>query len=177
MPTIATPPHARLHELRDENRRGSDTRGNAPSIVLRMQVAARRAALTQALAEGADPASSALLALRARQLTSSQERAALSGTLQRTIEEARRPSRGRFGAVPIRRRAVIEADEPLRVMIARLRDSRPVAAEGMALINRIITDGTWSPLYNATAPGALRRLTVLATAALEPGWPGETSIA
>jgi hypothetical protein len=46
----------------------------------------------------------------------------------------------------------------------------------MALINRIITDGSWSPLYNATAPGALRRLTVLATAALDPGWPEQPNI-
>jgi hypothetical protein len=175
MPTIATPPHA-VHDWRDEDGRRRGARGYTPSFVLRLQLAARRAALTEKLSEGADPASSALLALRARQLTSHRERAALARTLERTAEDARRPYLHSFGAVPIRRRAVIEADEPLRVMIERLRDSRPVAAEGMALINRIITDGSWSPLYNATAPGALRRLTVLATAALDPGWPERPNI-
>jgi hypothetical protein len=175
MPTIATPPHA-VHDWRDEDRRRRGARGDAPSIALRLQLAARRAALTEELSEGADPASSALLALRARQLTSYRERAALARTLERTAEDARRPYVRLLGVVPIRRRAVIEADEPLRVMIERLRDSRPVAAEGMALINRIITDGSWSPLYNATAPGALRRLTVLATAALDPAWPEQRNI-
>jgi hypothetical protein len=74
-----------------------------------------------------------------------------------------------FGPVPMRRREILQAERPLRVMIERLRDDRPVTAEGMALIERLITDGTWSPLYRTTVPGSLRRLTVLATAALEPG--------
>jgi hypothetical protein len=169
MPTIAIPPHAAPREGHgDDRRRRADSRESTPSIDLRIRVAAHSAALTQALAEGADPFSSAELAVRARQLTSSHERASLARTLQRILEDASRPAIGRFSVIPFCRRAVIDADEPLRVMIERLADPRPVNAEGMALIHRIITDGTWSPLYNATAPGALRRLTVLATAALEP---------
>jgi hypothetical protein len=73
------------------------------------------------------------------------------------------------GVTPLRRREILAAEAPLRRMIERLRDDRPVLPEGMALIERIITDGTWSPLYNVTVPGALRRLSVLATAALDPG--------
>jgi hypothetical protein len=147
------------------------------SIELRIRVAARRVALTQELADGADPSASRELALRARQLTGPGERRSLARTLQRTIEDARRPALGRVAVLPIRRRAVIEAEEPLRMMIERLRDPGPVNAEGMALIHRMITDGTSSPLYIATAPGALRRLTVLATAALEPAWPEPPTIA
>jgi hypothetical protein len=36
------------------------------------------------------------------------------------------------------------------------------------LIERMLTDGAWSPLYSPAPGGALRRLVVLATAALEP---------
>jgi hypothetical protein len=44
----------------------------------------------------------------------------------------------------------------------------------MALIERLITDGTWSPLYNAASQGALRRLVIFATTALDPA-PAETA--
>jgi len=164
MPTIATPPHARgLHRRRGEHH------GTSPSPALRLRVALHRLALTQQLSEGTDPASSPELALRARQLTADRERTTLARTLQRTLEEVRRPRMTLVGGTPQRRREVLAAEEPIEAMIERLRDDRPVAAEGMALIERIITEGTWSPLYNVTVPGALRRLSVLATAALDPG--------
>ncbi len=166
MPTIATPPQAGLHEWRQEDRA---RRLDASSITLRMRVAFRRAALTVRLSEGADPVDSAELALRAHQLVGDRERRTLARTLQRSLEEAREPRLSVYGPVPMRRREILQAEQPLRVMIARLRDNRPVTAEGMALIERLITDGTWSPLYRTTVPGSLRRLTVLATAALEPG--------
>jgi hypothetical protein len=166
MPTITTPPDAGLVEWGDEDRRPAH---GESSIALRVRVAVRRARLTQRLSEGADPSSSPELALRARQLVSDRERKILARTLKRTLEEARRPRLTGFSATVIRRGSVIEAVDPIQIMIDRLRDDRPVAAEGMALIERMITDGTWSPLYNTTVPGALRRLTVLATAALEPG--------
>ncbi len=162
MPTIATPPHEGLFERRNV--------GPAdPSPAVRLRVTLRRAALTERLAEGADPSSSAELALRAYQLVRFRQRRILARTLQRTIEEVRNPNLRLSAVAPVRRREVLEAERPLRVLIDRLRDDRPVAAEGMALIYCIITDGSWSPLYNAIAPGALRRLTILATAALEPG--------
>jgi hypothetical protein len=162
MPTIATPPHAGLYRPRHENHKA------ASSPALRLRVAVRRFALTQRLAEGADPASSPELELRARQLVGDRERATLARTLQRTLEEVHHPHMTLVGGTPLRRREVMAAEEPLRLMIKRLHDGRPVAPEGMALIERIITDGAWSPLYNLTVPGALRRLTVLATAALDP---------
>lgn len=162
MPTIATPPHVGLFRPRPE----TDTKSDSPAV--RLRVAVRRFALTQRLAEGADPASSPELELRARQLTGDRERTTLARTLERTLEEVNRPRMTLVGGTPLRRREVLAAAEPLQRMIERLRDGRPVAPEGMALIERIITDGAWSPLYNVTAPGALRRLTVLATAALDP---------
>jgi hypothetical protein len=164
MPTIATPPHAGLFRPGHENRRSK----TSPSPALRLRVWVRRFALTQRLSEGADPASSPDLELRARQLVGDRERATLARTLQRTLNEIRDPRMTLVGGTPLRRREVLVAEKPIRRMIERLRDGRPVAPEGMALIERIITDGEWSPLYNSTVPGALRRLTVLATAALDP---------
>jgi hypothetical protein len=162
MPSIATPPHAGLFDRRRPSREPS-------GVGVHLRATLHRSSLTEQLSEGADPASSAELAIRARRLVSARERRMLARTLQRTVEEARQPRVNLFGITPVCRREVLAAEEPMRVMIDRLRDSRPVAAEGMALIERIITDGTWSPLYNLTTPGALRRLTVLSTAALEPG--------
>ena len=162
MPTIATPPHTGLSPRHDR-------RHHEPRAAVRVRVALHRAALTQSLAEGADPAASPELELRAQQLVAPRERRTLARTLQRTLQEARHPGLAAYRPPLTQRRQILDAEEPLRIMIDRLRDDRPVDAEGMALIERMITDGTWSPLYDVTVPGALRRLAVLATAALEPG--------
>ena|ERR1700761_2077561 len=158
MPTIASPPHAAVYDRRDASR-----------LAVRLRVALQRAALTQSLSEGADASSSPELALRAQQLVDARERRILARTLERTLDEAGEPRLSLYGPTPVRRREVLNAEKPLRILIERLRDDRPVAAEGMALIERLITDGCWSPLYNLTVPGSLRRLAVLATAALDPG--------
>lgn len=162
MPAIAMPP-AGLPDSHAVDR--EPVRGE---LALRFRVARHRAGLTQRLAAGADPRHSAELALRARQLVSERDRRTLARTIERTLKEARHPAPVAFGLTRLQRRAILEAERPLRAMVARLRDDRPVAAEGMALIDRMITDGVWSPLYNMTVPGALRRLAVLSTAALEP---------
>jgi hypothetical protein len=162
MPTIANSSHAGLYGRRDVSRQAD------PSVAVRVRARLHRSALTESLSEGADPESSPELALRARQLVGGTERRILSRTLERTLDDVRRPKLTLGGGTLVRRQEVLRAQQPLQLMIKRLRDDRPVAVEGMALIERLITDGTWSPLYNATAPGALRRLTVLATAALEP---------
>jgi hypothetical protein len=64
---------------------------------------------------------------------------------------------------------VIDATDAIDVLVKRLVDPAPIAAEGAALIERVLSDSVWSPLYGAAPGGALRRLVVLATAALEPG--------
>ena len=73
------------------------------------------------------------------------------------------PRRVAFGLV--RRSAVLDARDAIDILVKRLRSPEPVAPEGMALIERMLSDGAWSPLYNAGPSGALRRLAVLATAA------------
>ncbi len=134
----------------------------------RLRATLRRSELTRALAEGADPAASPELALRAAQLTSARSRRTLSRALRRTIDEAHRPPLARARAVIIRRGAVLEAADAIRTMIARLTSPHPVQAQGMALAERILTNADGSPLYNPAERGTLQRQITVATAAMEP---------
>ncbi len=138
------------------------------SLRTHLRTAVHRAALTRALAEGADPTGSDVLALRARQLTGKRTRGMLARTLLRTIAEARRPARTRSAVPIIDRCAVLDAEAAIAEMIERLLAPRPAQAQGMALLERIITnaDGA-SPLYNPSEPGTLRRVIRSATAALD----------
>jgi hypothetical protein len=166
MPVIANSPRAG----RDDRRSDDSPRvgfGLVPrSMFPRLRAAVGRRALTRALSEGADPASSPELSVRAAQLTSSRTRKQLARTLRRTIAEAHRPALTRSRVVIIRRAAVLGAEDALKVLIDRLGGSEPVRAEGMAITERILTDADWSPLYNRAEPGALRRLVGVATAAM-----------
>jgi hypothetical protein len=165
MPTISMPPRGQLttaprHARTDRSRQ---------SLTVRARVAAQRWSLTRELSEGEDPASSPALTLRAEQLTADRNRRALARSLRRIVHEARHPAPRRYSFGLVRRAAVIDATDAIDVLVKRLVDPAPIAAEGAALIERVLSDSVWSPLYSAAPGGALRRLVVLATAALEPG--------
>jgi hypothetical protein len=148
--------------------RGGQSDHPAPSLALRAQVAAQRRSLTRELSEGANPASSPQLELRAQQLISDHNRRALARSLRRAVHEARHPARRRVALELVRRGAVMDAADAIDVLVKRLHGPEPVAPEGAALVERMLSDGAWSPLYSTAPGGALRRLVVLATAALEP---------
>ena len=158
MPTIAS-----ARRFRDHDRDGAPP----SSLRLRMTVAARRDALTQELADGANPASTPERALRASQLTSERRRRQMIRTLNRTLAEAHRPSVTRALVTLIDRRAVLGAEDAIQAMIERLRSPEPVSVRGIAQAERIITDGVSSPLYGRAEPGTLRRLVLVATAELD----------
>jgi hypothetical protein len=169
MPIIANPHRFRPYEaplygLRQTN---SDT-GLSPSVSLRIRTAARRSELTRALAEGADPTTRPELELRAAQLRSSRNRNTLARALGRIVAEARRPVMTRSRVIIIRRAEVLNAEDAIMAMIERLRSSKPVLAEGMAMAEQIIADADKSPLYNPGEPGALRRLIGVARTVMEP---------
>jgi hypothetical protein len=164
MPTLSLPPRDGLttvprHPLTQEPPR---------SLSVRAYVVTHRRSLTHELSEGATPASSPALTLRAEQLTSERTRRSLARVLRHTVHEALYPvpRRASFGLV--RRSAVIDAKDAIDILVKRLRSPEPIAPEGAALIERMLSAGAWSPLYRAGPAGALRRLVVLATAALEP---------
>ncbi len=164
MPTISLPPRGELTSAPRDGRTGL----TEPSLALRLHVAAHRQSLTHELSEGADPTVSPALALRARQLTSDRSRRMLARSLRRTVHEALHPVPRRVTFGPLRRGAVIDAEDVIDVLVKRLHSPEPIAAEGAALIQRVLSDGAWSPLYSTAPGGTLRRLVVLATAALEP---------
>ena len=81
--------------------------------------------------------------------------------------EAIRLSATRLLTSIVNRRAVLDAHEAIEAMIARLCSPEPVAVKGMAMAERIVTDGLTSPLYNWSAPASLTRLLLVATAELD----------
>jgi hypothetical protein len=106
--------------------------------------------LDRELAEGADPATSAILRQRVRQLTSRRERERLASSLQARLDAAQAQKASLSAAVPTQGREILRAKEQLLELIDRLRQPLPVDVTGAARIRRLLTDGA-SPIY-ATAP-------------------------
>jgi hypothetical protein len=165
MPTLVSPSRVGHgdHGRDDKSRRESPS----VSLKLRMRVAVKRDTLTRELAQGADPTATPERALRASQLTSGRRRRQMIRTWRRAIAEARQPAVTRAMVGIINRRAVLEAEDAIQELIERLRSPDPVTAKGMAMAERIVTDGASSPLYNPSGRGTLRRLMLVATAELD----------
>ncbi len=163
MPTIADPYSTRsFGELSDTSKRSRPLR-------VHVRTALQRRELTRELAEGIDPRASEQHALRAAQLTSERNRKTFARTLRRAVAEAHRPRIGRGPVVIIRRRAVVDSEDAIKTTIERLSSSAPVRAQGMAMLERILTNADNSPLYSPSSPGALAHQVTVATAAMEPG--------
>jgi len=142
-------------------------RGRGTVLRLRLRAAVHRTKLTRALAEGVDPDAGDELALRTRQLTGERARKAFAHTLRRTIAEAHLPASTRARVSIIDGGAVRDAEDAIAGLIERLLSPLPVRAQGMALLERILTNADGSPLYNRSEPGALRQTICDATAALD----------
>jgi hypothetical protein len=166
MPTIANP---RLHRRRPDARAVPTHSSLTQAVRTRIHAATKRGAFTRALADGADPLARPELAPRAAQLTSRRQRAIMARSLRRTLRDAHasRPTLG--GPALIRRGAVRHAEDVITAVIGRLEGPHPVSPQGMAQIERLLTNADNSPLYNDTAPGALRQAMSAVLCALEPG--------
>jgi hypothetical protein len=141
-----------------------------PALALRVLVFASRRSLDDALADGASPVWTPELALRARQLVSRSSRQQLATSLERLVTEAQRSvSPCAVAAVPLPRREILQAQTPLFSIAARLRDERPVYVRGVALLSRLLSDGS-GPAYNPRAGGSLRRAVGAIAAALDGQW-------
>jgi len=171
MPAIVDPYGARPYAAPVDTISDPASGSHATSLRARVRAAVRRADLNRELAAGADPRASDELALRARQLTSERNRRTLARTLRRTFAEAQRAPMTRGRAVIIDRAAVLHAKDAIAEMIERLDSKRPVRAQGVALLEQILTNADRSPLYNRSEPGSLRRMLRVAIAAVdaEPG--------
>ena len=140
-----------------------------PALALRARVFASRRSLDEALADGASPLWTPELALRARQLVSRSSRQQLATSLERLVkEQSDRFLRGP-SPYPFRDGRSLEAQTSLFGIAARLRDERPVYARGMALLSRLLSDGS-GPAYNPHAGGSLRHAVGAIAAALDGQW-------
>lgn len=142
-----------------------------PALVVRVHVSTHRPSLDQGLARGDSPLGSAALALRARQLVARRNRDRLARALARLVERAARPpSPSEIVWVP--HWEILEARTALLGLADRLCDARPVYALGVAMVSRLIQDGT-GPAYTRGAGVALRRAIAAAADALEGRWRDE----
>jgi hypothetical protein len=117
------------------------------------------------LAEGESVLVSPDLAYRARQLESHRWRRSLAAGIRRLIGDAEGPSRPLSSAVPIQRRAILCARSELDGLAAAIEAHGPVAVEGLAQAQLLITDGH-SPLFSSSSDGAIEDAVRGARAAL-----------
>jgi len=116
----------------------------SPGLATRVAARMRRFELDQALADGADPAATPLLAARAAQLVSRASRDRIAAALERAalMVDA---ERGRWRTVPRRDAVHANRAEMLR-LAATLRHGGLLYARGIALLELTLIDGT-GPAY------------------------------
>jgi len=136
--------------------------------MLRARVWLHDLELDAALADGADPAQSAELALRAKQLAEHKTRERLASGISHLIGIADRHRRAVVATphAPYRPKQV-QANRPLLLELElRLRGYKPVALQGLALTSLMLEDGR-GPLTAENDPATLERAVQAALAALE----------
>jgi hypothetical protein len=135
-------------------------------IRLRLRARWRRHALTEALADGADPDASEELTQVARELIGMRMRQRLATGVDRLLRKATEPGLAWRSPVPLNRREIIHAYDELSELAARLRAAEPVPAHAVARVVLLLTEAT-SPLYDRFATGTAWDLTRTARLALD----------
>jgi hypothetical protein len=127
-----------------------------PTWLTRLLARGRRLGLDHALAGGADPTASPLLAARAAQLVRPANRARLASALEH-LALAADGHRTRFGVVP--RRRTLEANRfTLLDLAARLRKGGLLYARGIAILELVLIDGTGPTYTDPRGEGLARQL-------------------
>jgi hypothetical protein len=124
-----------------------------------------RGALDRRIARGADTRESPQLARRARQLTSRRRRRALANGIRNLVNAAEEPVRALSAAAPVQRREILHERGFLLQLAIDLESDDELNARGIALIERLLTDGA-SPVYSPLPAGTLRDALTHAHAAL-----------
>jgi hypothetical protein len=135
-------------------------------VITRVRAWARRGALDAALAAGADPSESPVLAYRAARLTGARSRRKLAAWVAETLATAGQASRGFSAAVEPDRHEVLCARERLLQVKKLLESPGPVYVQGVALLKALLSDGG-SCLYVPRWPEELSRALDAVIAALE----------
>ncbi|HEY1568697.1 MAG TPA: hypothetical protein VGF68_16835 [Solirubrobacteraceae bacterium] len=128
----------------------------APTALTRLRARLRRLELDHALAEGADPTSSPLLAARAAQLVTPAARHRLAAALERLVLTGDAPpTRWRVTpggrAMDGNRRRVLD-------LAATLRRGGLLYARGVAILELVLIDGTGPTYTDARGEGLARQL-------------------
>jgi len=138
----------------------------SPSFGARLRAVLHRGRLDSMLANGADPASSPELARRAQRLTRHAYRCALADSLDGAVSIAEGRELRLSAAPPLAARDIRAARAALLELSRALRSQRRVAPAGVALAQRLLTDGA-SPLYLEAGHDALWHAARRASGALE----------
>jgi hypothetical protein len=136
------------------------------TLGVRIRALVHRGRLDGMLADGADPASSAELALRASRLTRRGYRRALADSFDEAVSIAEGRELRLSAVPPLARREVRAARAALLELSRALRSERHVSPAGVALAQRLLTDGS-GPLYLTAEHDALWHAARRATVALE----------
>jgi len=115
--------------------------------------------LDRELAAGREPESSVMLAARARHIVQLRRRQATASNWENLLAVAQRGGEKPGPARRIRASEIVAAQSAIRELTQRLRAPLPVAAQGVAMAEILLTDGA-GPVYS-------RRSRVTLTAALE----------
>jgi hypothetical protein len=131
--------------------------GIAVALVARL----RRATLDQALVEGADPVARPLVAARAAQLSTRSARARLAGGLERLALAGEEPP-GRVRVAPSRS-AVLANRADLLDLAGVLRRGGALYAQGVAMLELVLIDGTGPAYTDGRGEGLSRQLSAART--------------
>jgi hypothetical protein len=134
-----------------------------PTLMSRLRSRSRRLALDRALADGADPTASPLLAARAAQLVNRAARYRLAANLEHLALTADAPRR-LFSTAP-RRASVAANRSALLELASTLRQGGLLYARGVAILELVLIDGT-GPAYTDRRGEGLARQLHLARAGL-----------
>jgi hypothetical protein len=133
---------------------------------LRFSAAWHSTTLDCELAEGVDPQTSAVLAVRARKLSGRRGRKLVADGLAGAVQRAKDTTPGITAAVRPDARELLDAGIVLAALEHRLRGSEAVTAQGVAMLRGLLTDAA-SPLYQPSGRGELGSRLRAAAAALE----------
>jgi len=134
-----------------------------PSLGVRLRAQSRRLGLDRALAAGADPSASPLLAARAAQLVDPDTRQRIAASLERFASTMSLP-RGRVRTLPLPG-AVLRNQDALIELARMLRGDGVSYAQGIALLELVLCDGT-GPAYTDPSGAGLEHQLALAAKVL-----------
>jgi len=153
-PDSAPASEARIWQLLEAERAQRARRALKPPRSAHLMARLLGSRLDRALIAGADPASSPWLAARAARLTTQATRAELADGLELLLARAQRPPSRQ--ALVTQHASILANADLMRELASTLRGPAPLYARGVAMIHRLLTDGT-GPVYARSGGGALER--------------------